>query len=130
MSTKRVQQVGTAIHETLAGLFVRGAVSDPRVRGVTVLGVKVSPDLQLARVYFSCLGGSAQSAEVVSGLRSASGFLRKHLSEVLGLRYTPQLAFHFDETMEKAARIESLLTQIRQEDSATVNSISEAEHSL
>ena len=115
MSTKRIQQISTAIHETLARLFVRGAVSDPRVKGVTVQAVKVSPDLQLAKIYFSCFGGSAQSSEVGAGLKSASGFLRKHLSEELGLRYTPQLVFYFDETAENAARIETLLTQIKSE---------------
>jgi ribosome-binding factor A len=115
LTSKRGVQVGSAIHESLAKVFARGGVSDPRLKGLTILGVKVSPDMQLAKVYFSSMGGKSQEANVRSGLKSASGFLRKHLGEELGLRYTPQLVFYFDETPEKAARIEEIFTQIRAE---------------
>ena len=114
MSAKRIRQVAEAIKEHLALMLVRGQISDPRVKRVTIQLVKVTPDLQIARVYFSVFGSleNNEKALVTAGLKSASGFMRKSLGEALGMRYTPNLEFFYDETMERAARIEEIFAQI------------------
>lgn len=115
MANKRLLQVGEAIREHLAMMLVRGEVSDPRIRNVTLNAVKVSPDLQIARVYYSVLGDESVRGGVAQGLKNASGFFRRSLGEALGLRYTPHLHFYYDETIERSARMGELFAAIDRE---------------
>ena len=115
MANIRTLQVGESIRGHLAMMLVRGEISDPRVRNVTLNAVKVSPDLQVARVYYSVLGDSALRSGVAKGLKNASGFMRRSLASHLGLRYTPNLTFFYDETIERAARMGELFAAIDQE---------------
>lgn len=116
MAEKRLRQIASDIREHVALLLATGRLSDPRLRGVTIIEVKVAPDLQLARVYFSVLENQGSSREdAQNGFKSAAGFLRKSLGEVLKLRYTPQLMFHFDETLARANRINEVLGDVRRE---------------
>jgi ribosome-binding factor A len=116
MAEKRIRQISSDIRELVATLLSTGRLTDPRLRGVTIIDVKVSPDLQLARVYFSVLAESGNSPEEAQkGFKSASGFIRKHLGDVLKLRYTPNLVFHFDEALARATRMNSVLSDVRRE---------------
>ncbi|MCA2961980.1 MAG: 30S ribosome-binding factor RbfA [Silvanigrellales bacterium] len=115
MANKRILQVGEAIREHLALMLVRGEVSDPRVRNVTLNAVKVSPDLQIARVYYSVLGDESLRAGVAQGLKNAAGYFRRSLGEALGLRYTPHVHFFYDETIERAARMGELFASLDRE---------------
>ena len=116
MGTKRLAQVGEQIREHIALMLVKGELSDPRVRGVTINSVKMTPDLQTARVYYSVLGDESTRAAAKRGLEAAAGFIRHSLGTTLQIRYTPGVFFHFDESVERAARMSSLLSKVREED--------------
>jgi len=88
---------------------------DPRVEGVTITEVKVTPDLRFADVYVSRLGGDAERKEAVQGLEAAAGFLRHELAPRIDLRFVPELRFHLDRSWEQGARIEALLEEIATE---------------
>lgn len=90
-------------------------MKDPRLSLVTVTGVKVSPDLRYARVYVSALGDQAECQEVLSCLRHAKGFIRHEVGAHVRLRYTPELSFHLDQSVERGQRIEELLDKIKRE---------------
>jgi ribosome-binding factor A len=101
------------------GLLLRGAIKDPGARGVVVHAVRVSGDLRHARVWIR-LGEpgtvSDRQRAAVGALERASGFLRRELGARLGLRYTPELQFAWDESADHAARVEVLLGEIRREE--------------
>ena len=111
----RQDRLADEIRDILASCFLGGKMSDPRLESVTITAVKISPDLQLASVYYRVYeGADADAAE--KGLQSASGFLKKKLAKSLDVRRIPDLRFFFDESIEKSSRIEELLHQIKSED--------------
>jgi len=114
MPTRRQQKVADLIQEELSTLIAR-KVRDPRVEGVTVTGVKVSPDLRYADVYVTKLGDEEEQNSALAGLNAAAGFLRRELAPSLNLRFMPELRFHLDRSWEQGARIDALLEQIATE---------------
>lgn len=90
-------------------------VNDPRVEGVYITDVSVDRELDYANIYISSLAGHEFAEEMLEGLRNASGFIRYSLSQEIELRTMPKLRFFWDETPEKADRIEMLLEEIREE---------------
>jgi ribosome-binding factor A len=112
-----MRRVDEAIRQVI-GEAVAGALKDPRVGFITVTDVRTSPDLRHARVYVSVLGvagGPSQPAEretTLEGLRSAHGFLQARLAGELRLKRTPTLEFFYDETTDRALRVETLLEEI------------------
>jgi ribosome-binding factor A len=89
-------------------------VRDPRLSGVTITGVEVTPDLLLARVYFSVLGDPGEEAEALDAFQHAGGFLRSELAARIQLRYVPELVFKVDKSSAYARRIDELLEQVKQ----------------
>ena len=87
-------------------------MGDPRVQGVTIVGVDVTPDLRIARVRVAGAHTDEERQEVLRGLRGAAGFLRRELAADLALRYVPELTFSLDNTSEEASRIDALLEEI------------------
>lgn len=114
-NTKRTAMVGERIREHVATMLVRGEISDPRVQNVTIHSVKVTPDLQIAKVYFSVMGEPAQRQSALQGLRSAAGFVRNSLGKSLQIRFTPELQFYLDENLDHAMRISGILNKIAEE---------------
>jgi ribosome-binding factor A len=111
--TRRPDRVAEAIREEVATFLAEG-VKDPRIVGlVTVTGVDVSRDLRHAKVYVSVLGSDAERAATLDGLASVASHLRSRLGRVLRLRVAPEVDFRLDESIARAARIESLLAQLR-----------------
>src|SRR5215475_3829412 len=106
--SRRTDRVAEALQQLVADLLLRG-IKDPRIGLVTVTGVKVSPDLRHARVYFSCLGDEARRAESLRGLNSAAGFVRSQVARSLKLRVVPEITFEFDPSLEQAERVSRLL---------------------
>ena len=88
-------------------------VSDPRLKQIFVTGIKVDRELAFAEVYVSAVEGASRAEEVLAGLESASGFLRRALSTRVELRAFPKLRFHWDPTPENADHIEKLLAGLR-----------------
>ena len=116
--SRRPDRVAEAIREAVA-MFLAEGVKDPRVTGlVTVTGVDVTRDLRHARVHVSILGSDAEKKETMEGLASVAGHLRAKLGRTLRLRVTPELDFKYDASIAHAARIDSLLEQIRTNEAA------------
>lgn len=118
---KRSDRVGEAIRSELTALLARGTVRDPAVSGAIVTAVRVSDDLRHARVYVRLLATdppTAQQEALVDGLRRAAPFIRRELSPILKLKYQPEFKFFWDEGVDRAARIEALLHDIRAEEDA------------
>ena len=105
---ERMRRVDAAVRQVV-GDAVAQDLKDPRVGFVTVTDVKTSPDLRHARVYVSVLGTPAEREASLEGLRSAHGFLQRRVADELHLKHTPELQFVFDDTTEKAFRLEELL---------------------
>ncbi len=112
MQTKRSERVGNLILEFVSQLLSR-EINDPRVGVVTLTGVNVSSDLKHARIYFSVLVDQQGKKEVLSGLESATGFIRSKLARELKLRFAPTLEFLYDDTPANAQRIEELLRKVK-----------------
>jgi len=112
MQGKRLERVNQLIKEEVSMLLQR-ELKDPRLGFVTVTEVDVTPDLKHAKVYVSVLGRDAQWTASFQALDSARGFVWSWLRRHLDLRVTPEIAFRPDRSMEHAAHIQSLLTDLR-----------------
>ena len=107
MASNRIGRINEEIQRELASLIPN--VKDPRVTGmISVTAVETTPDLRYAKIYVSMLDKSSAS-EVVKGLKSAAGYLRRELGSALNLRHTPQLMFEEDHSIDKGAHILELL---------------------
>jgi ribosome-binding factor A len=93
------------------GDALAGELKDPRVGFVTVTDVRTSADLSHARVYVSVLGDRTQREESLAGLRSAHGFLQRRIARELELKRTPTLGFTYDDTTDRALRLEEILRE-------------------
>ena len=114
MTTHRAAKMGDLVREILARLL-REEIRDPRVGFVTLTDVRMSPDLKHAHVFFSVLGGSAPRAAAGKALAHAAPFLRRALAREAGLRYTPELHFEEDASVETGSRVDELLREISAE---------------
>ncbi len=112
MPTKRSERIGELILEYVSQLLIR-QINDPRIGGVTLTGAEVSRNLRHARIYFSILAEKEPKGEVLTGLKSATGFIRSKIARELALRFVPEIEFVYDNTQEKAQRIEELLRQVK-----------------
>ncbi|MDP3880066.1 MAG: 30S ribosome-binding factor RbfA [Dehalococcoidales bacterium] len=108
----RIERVNSLIRQELSQLLQR-QVKDPRLGTfITVTEVITSADLKHARVFISRLGSEEEKRETLSVLASASGFLRKELAKNLKLRYTPELSFQWDESIERGDHLLQLLDAV------------------
>jgi ribosome-binding factor A len=106
-----MRRVDEAIRQVL-GDAVAGELKDPRVGFVTVTDVRTSADLRHARVYVSVLGDAEQREATLAGLRSAHGFLQGKVAAELHLKRTPMLELHYDDTTDRALRVDALIDEI------------------
>src|SRR5574341_975974 len=113
MDYKRSDRVGDLLLEMISQLLAR-EVNDPRIGPVTLTGTEVSKDLRHAKIFFSLLGSAENKAEVLAGLKSATGFIRAKVARDLKLRFVPTIEFVYDESQDEAQRIEELLNQVKQ----------------
>ncbi|MCS7010149.1 MAG: 30S ribosome-binding factor RbfA [Anaerolineales bacterium] len=113
-SKLRLERIADRFRQELSELLLL-KVADPRLHHVFVTDVKIDRELAFADIYVSALEGSERSAEILSGLESASGFLRRELAARIDLRVMPRLRFHWDPTPENADRIERLLASLRKQ---------------
>jgi ribosome-binding factor A len=109
-----MRRVDEAIRQVL-GDAVAGELKDPRVGFVTVTDVRTSADLSHARVYVSVLGDAEQREATMAGLRSAHGFLQRKVAGELHLKRTPTLELHYDDTTDRALRVDALIDEIGQQ---------------
>jgi ribosome-binding factor A len=118
---RRAERVAERIRAELMALLVRGGVRDPSAADAYVTAVQVSDDLRHARVYVRLLRAETTEAEqraAVAALSRAAGFLRRELAPALRLKYQPELRFFWDDNVDRAARVETLLSEIEREGTA------------
>ena len=116
MTTGRMRRVDEAIREVI-GDAVGTDLKDPRIGFVTVTDVRTTTDLRQARVYVSVLGEHGESSDAeqreqtLAGLRSAHGYLQGRVARELRLKRTPTLEFVYDDTVDRAMRLERLIEE-------------------
>ena len=111
-SEARLQRIADRIRQELADMLLR-ELSDPRLKQIYLTDVKVDKELSYADIFVSAVEGPVRSAEILAGLESASGFIRRILAGRIELRVFPRLRFHWDPTPENADRIEKVLAELR-----------------
>jgi ribosome-binding factor A len=110
----RAERVGEEFREVLAEEIQK--LKDPRVGFVTVTGVRVSPDLHHAWVYFTAYGEEKERAGTRAALRSATKHLRHELGRQVRLKVTPEIEFVEDDTVERGERIDRIIEQLHHEE--------------
>jgi ribosome-binding factor A len=115
MQGSRPARVGDQIRAELADLLAR-AVKDPGLGFVTLTQVKVTPDLQLARVFYTALGDEKARRATARALERARPFLRRQIGDRLRLRRVPELEFKYDASIEHQDRIEQILQELHAAD--------------
>lgn len=114
MGETRARRIAELVKEEMARMLQRG-LKDPRVGFVSITEVEVSPDLSHIKVFFSPYGDESAKHQTMAGLESARGYIRSELGRALGLRHTPELEFAADDSIERGARIISLLQEIEKD---------------
>ena len=111
MKTGRDKKLAEEIRRE-ASQILHFEINDPRVMGATVTGVKLTPDLSLARIYFAMPGTEARKESALLGLKKSAGFVRHLLATRLHVKYIPQIEFFYDESFELEEKIDSLFKKI------------------
>ena len=114
MEGKRSEKVADLIHKEISEMLVK-TIKDPRIGFVTITKVTVSEDCRSAKVYFSVAGTPKERERSMEGLSSAKGYVRKELGRKIRLRYTPEIFFKFDPSIEYAIHMEELIQSIHRE---------------
>ncbi len=125
--SERAVRVGEQLRADLMNLLLRGRLRDPATKDVVITAVRMSPDLQHARVYVRTLTDVSERKQqrVVDGLDRAAGFLRRELGKTMRLRRTPELAFAWDKAIDHGAKIEKIFAELDAEKSEDVPSDSD-----
>lgn len=111
MEFSRANRVAESIHKEVSSLLLKG-LKDPRIGFVTITAVDVTPDLHLARIYFSVMGDEEARKNTQKGLSSSIPYIRRELGRRLRMRYVPDILFQYDSSLEYGNRIESLIREI------------------
>ncbi len=119
--SRRSERTCKLIQREISGLLER-EVNDPRLsKFVSVTEVTLSPDLKHAKVYVSTLGTEMNKKDLLAGFNNASGFLRKELAAHLRLKQIPQLSFHYDDSIERGARLLKLIGELSTDEDAKID---------
>lgn len=112
----RQEMVGQEIQVAIASLISRGDLRDPRIGFVTITGVKVSPDLRVAKVFYSMLGTEQERIDTQKGLDAAKGFVRREVTSRVQLRLSPEIFFVFDKSIVEGEKIDRLLREVKEKE--------------
>jgi ribosome-binding factor A len=114
MSIQRARRVGEEIKKELSQI-IHTEMKDPRLGFLSITDAETSPDLRYVKVFVSIMGSEKEQNLTLEVLQRASGFLRSELARRIRLRYTPELSFHLDNSIENGARIEKILRELESE---------------
>jgi ribosome-binding factor A len=117
--THRIERIAEQLREEVSQILAT-EVADPGVGLVTVTRVKVTPDLSLARVYWTLLGDAAERKRTIKALQRAAPFVRAMLASRVTLRRVPEVHFQYDEGLAAHQRVEELLHEIHEQEAARV----------
>jgi len=114
VSSRRLLKAAEAIREVVASSILT-ELRDPRVRDVTVVGVKVSPDMREAKISVSVMGDESQQQLSLRGLQNAAGFLQSKIASRIDTRHTPRLQFVIDKGVQQSLLVGEILEKIKRE---------------
>ena len=117
MSQLRVEKVQELMKQEISEIILR-ELKDPRIGFVTVTSVECTGDLREAKVYVSIMGSEKQIRDSWQGLMSSLGFIRREIGHRIRLRFTPELTFALDKSLDYSAHIQKLLNDIKSEETA------------
>ncbi len=112
-SEGRATRVAEVIRAEIADMLTRG-LKDPRVGFVSIMGVRMSPDLRYANVYISLMGSEKEKKSSLIGLKNSAGWIRRELGKNLRLRLTPEVRFFEDSTLDEVYHLEERFREIRE----------------
>lgn len=115
MSQLRVEKLQELIKQEISQMILQ-ELKDPRIGFVTVTQVEVTGDLREAKVYVSIMGGDEQVKESWQGLQSSLGFIRREIGKRIRLRFTPEISFALDKSLDYSAHIQELLLKIKMDE--------------
>jgi len=110
-SGKRAVRVGDLILREMASLLLE-KVQDPRIRGVTLTGIRLSNDLKQAKVFYSVLGDKGEVEAALKGLNIAKGFIKRQIGTRMELRYVPEILFVHDASLEVGSHLERVFEKM------------------
>jgi ribosome-binding factor A len=114
--TRRTERLNSVIQQEISQLL-REQVNDPRLNSlISITKVLTSPDLRHTKVFVSTIGDNVDKKEILQGFTAASGFLRRQLANRLQLKHMPELSFHFDDSIERAAELLKLIDDVASKD--------------
>jgi ribosome-binding factor A len=111
---QRLARIREQLKEEVSDI-IRREVRDPRIGFLTITDADISADLRHAKVFYTVLGDQTQIDNAQEALNSAAGLIRSQFGQRVRLKFTPEITFHFDSSVQRAARIEELLNQIARE---------------
>ncbi len=114
MEGKRSERVADLIRKEISEMLVK-TIKDPRIGFVTITRVMVTEDCRSAKVYYSVVGTFAERDRSMEGLNSARGYIRRELGHRMKLKYTPEIVFQFDPSIEYAVHMGELIHHLREE---------------
>ena len=115
MARLRTQRVAELIREEIGRLLVKG-LKDPRIGFVSVMGVRMSKDLRYANVYVSLYGDEKARKSSLIALRSSTGWVRREIGKAVRLRFTPQIRFFPDGTLDEVYHLEEVFREIHDQE--------------
>lgn len=108
LTGKRAIRVGEQMQKVIANVLLE-KVRDPRIKNITITGVRVSNDLKLARIYFSFFGETQGLKKIENGLESAKGFIKREVGLRLEMKYVPEIIFKHDNSLESANHMDKII---------------------
>ena len=112
---KRSEKVADLIRKEVSEMILLKTIKDPRIGFLTITRVSVSDDCRMARIYFSVMGTVEERDRSLEGLNSARGYVRKELGRRISLRYTPDIIFQFDPSIEYAIHLDEVIHHLHEE---------------
>jgi ribosome-binding factor A len=112
---KRSIKIADQIRKEVSEMILSQTIKDPRIGFLTVTRVQVSDDCRMARIYFSVMGDTEARDRSLQGLNSAKGYVRREIGRRMGLRYTPDIVFQFDPSVEYAIQMEKVFQELHGE---------------
>jgi len=126
MKAHQIERANGYIREELS-MLLGSVVGDPRVSSLVVTDVDLTADRRIARVYVAAYDEDVDMEEALHGLESATPFLRRQLGEILGWRFTPELLFRVDRSLQRGARLDKLFKQLEEEQASKPTTAGESE---
>ncbi len=124
-SETRAKRVAEVVKAEIASMITKG-LKDPRIGFVSIMAVKMSPDLRYANVYVSLYGSEKEKKASLAGLRSSAGYIRRELGKKLRLRYTPEVRFFEDTTLDEVFHLEDVFKELHDSEEEEPESDDEA----